>query len=95
MCKCIHVFQAARLLCLGDFPGKNTGVGCHFLLQGISLTQGLNSCLLHLPALAGEFFTTSATWEEHILPYKYLKNMKQFIEKAFSPEYMAIAVAYL
>ena len=30
-----------------DFPGKNTGVGCHFLLQGIFLTQKLNSCLLH------------------------------------------------
>ena len=28
------------------FPGKNTGVGCHFLLQGISLTQGSNPCLL-------------------------------------------------
>ena len=30
-----------------DFPGKNTGVGCHFLLQGVFLTQGSNSCLLH------------------------------------------------
>ena len=29
-------------------PGKNTGVGCHFLLQGIFLTQGLNPGLLHL-----------------------------------------------
>ena len=31
-------------------PGKNTGVGCHILLQGIFLTQGLNLhllCLLH------------------------------------------------
>ena len=28
-------------------PSKNTGVGCHFLLQGISLTQGLNLCLLY------------------------------------------------
>ena len=37
----------ARLLCLWDFPGKNTGVGCHFLLQGIFLTQGLNPGLLH------------------------------------------------
>ena len=26
----------------GDFPGKNTGVGCHALLQGILPTQGLN-----------------------------------------------------
>ena len=35
------------------FPGKNTGVGCHFLLQGIFLTQGLNLhllCLLHRQA---------------------------------------------
>ena len=31
-----------------DFPGKNTGVGCHFLLQGIFLTQGLNLSLLYL-----------------------------------------------
>ena len=30
------------------FSGKNTGVGCHVLLQGIFLTQGLNPCLLHL-----------------------------------------------
>ena len=36
-----------RLLCLWDSPGKNTGVGCHFLLQGIFLTQGLNLHLLH------------------------------------------------
>ena len=32
--------QPARLLCPQDFPGKNTGVGCHFLLQGIFPTQG-------------------------------------------------------
>ena len=30
-----------------DSPGKNTGVGCHALLQGIFLTQGLNLSLLH------------------------------------------------
>ena len=28
-------------------PSKDTGVGCHSLLQGIFLTQGLNSGLLH------------------------------------------------
>ena len=28
-------------------PGKNNTVGCHSLLQGIFLTQGLNLCLLH------------------------------------------------
>ena len=30
-----------------DSPGKNTGVGCHALLQGIFLSQGLNPGLLH------------------------------------------------
>ena len=37
---------AARLFCLWNFPGKNTGVGCHVLLQGIFPTQGSNLCLL-------------------------------------------------
>ena len=36
----------ARLLCPWDSPGKNTGVGCHFLLQGIFPTQGSNLGLL-------------------------------------------------
>ena len=31
----------------GDSPGKNTGVGCHALLQGVFLTQGSNLGLLH------------------------------------------------
>ena len=31
----------------GESPGKNTGVGCHFLLQGIFPDQGSNPCLLH------------------------------------------------
>ena len=33
----------------GDSPGKNTGVGCHALLQGIFLTQGSKPGLPHLP----------------------------------------------
>ena len=36
-----------RLLCPWDSLGKNAGVGCHFLLQGIFLTQGTNLGLLH------------------------------------------------
>ena len=39
--------QPTRLLCPGDFPGKNTGVGCHSLLQGIFSTQGSNPHLWH------------------------------------------------
>ena len=32
----------ARLLCPWNSPGQNTGVGCHFLLQRVFLTQGSN-----------------------------------------------------
>ena len=33
---------AARLLCPQDFPGKNTGIDYHFLLQRIFASQGSN-----------------------------------------------------
>ena len=42
-----HGLWPTRLLCPWDFLGKNTGVGCHFLLQEIFLTQGSNLGLLH------------------------------------------------
>ena len=45
-----HRLQSVRLLCPWDFSGKNTGVGCHFLLQGIFSTQGWKSQLLHWQA---------------------------------------------
>ena len=41
-----HGLQPTNLLCPWDFPGKNTRVGCHFLLQGILLTQKPNLHLL-------------------------------------------------
>ena len=41
------VAKLSRLLCPWDFPGKNTGVGCHFLLQGIFPTWESNPGLLH------------------------------------------------
>ena len=46
----LHGLKPTRLLCPWGSPGKDTGVGCHFLLQGIFLTQGSNLrllCLLH------------------------------------------------
>ena len=39
--------QSTMPLCPWDSPGKNTGVGCHFFLQGIFSTQGLNLGVLH------------------------------------------------
>ena len=43
-----HGLQPTRLLCSWNSPGKNTGVGFHFLLQGIFLNQGSNPHLLSL-----------------------------------------------
>ena len=44
-----------------SFPGKDTGVGCHFLFQGIFPTKGLNLRLLHL-----------LYWQVDSLPLHYL-----------------------
>ena len=51
------LMKSCRLLCLWDSPGKNTGVGCHSLLQGSSQTRDRTwfSCT------AGRFFTVFAT----------------------------------
>ena len=54
MCVCVQLCPTLCdpldwSFCPWDFQGKNTGVGCHFLLQGIFLTQGLDL------ALVGEF----------------------------------------
>ena len=59
LCVCAQLFASVqffatpwtvthRVLCLWDSPGKNTGVGCHSLLQGLFPTQQLNPCLLRL-----------------------------------------------
>ena len=56
MIRCVQLFvtlwtvACQALLFMEFYPGKNTRVGCHSLLQGIFLTQGLNPgllCLLH------------------------------------------------
>ena len=54
-----HGLRPAVLPCPWDFPGKNTEVGFHCLLQGIVLTQGSNLCLLHWQV----GFYHRATWE--------------------------------
>ena len=58
-----HGLQSIRLLCPWDSPGKNTGVDCKSLLQGIFLTQGSNLsplCLLH--------------WQADSLPLSHVGN---------------------
>ena len=54
-----HRLQPTRLLCPWDSPGKNTGVGCHALLQGIFLTRDR----IRVSCVSCGVFITSATWE--------------------------------
>ena len=49
MCACVVSNCLYPMVCLSvEFSSKNTGVGCHFLLQGIFLIEGSNPHLLHL-----------------------------------------------
>ena len=88
-CPTLHPcgLQPTRLLCLWASPGKNTGVDCHALLQGIFLTQDQNPCLIS-SALAGRFFITSATWEALsillvaiFLLYPHIEEGRESMEK--------------
>ena len=60
----LHGLYSTRLLHPWDFLGKNIGVGCHFLLQGNLPNPRTEPESLTSPALAGGFFTTSATRDE-------------------------------
>ena len=55
-----HGLYPFRFFCSWDFPGKNIGVGCYFLPQGIFLSQGSNLCCLH--------------WQAHSLPMSYQES---------------------
>ena len=57
-----HGLQPARLLCPSNSLDQNTEVGCHFLLQGFFLTQGLNSHLLHCKQI---LFHWGSPWHTH------------------------------
>ena len=69
--------------CSWDFPGKKTGMGCHFLLQGISwprdLTQGSNPGLLHcrwiLYQLNQQGSSQKAAWS-HLTANSWLCSLK-------------------
>ena len=58
-----HGLQPTRLPCPWDFPGKNTGVGSHFLLQGIFQTQESNPFLLHCRQILYRLSWGKPLWE--------------------------------
>ena len=62
-CVCMHACMVSHFSCKSLqslSPGKNTGMACHFILQGLDPNQALNQQLMS-PVWAGGFFTTSAT----------------------------------
>ena len=67
-----HGLQPTRLLCPWDFPGKNTGIGCYFLFQGIFLTQGSNfrSCI------ASRLFTAEPLGKEDPMTHILVVNIQ-------------------
>ena len=82
----------ARLLCPRYFLGKNTGVGCHALLQEISPTQGSHPHLLHLLHcrwILYHWATLEAiTWNHYLTPnyisvYRFVACLLQ-LERKFS-----------
>ena len=62
LCVCVSCsvvadsLQPSTLLCPWNFPDENTGVGCHFLLQGIFPTQELNLGLWRCSQILFFFF---------------------------------------
>ena len=65
--------QPSKVLSPGNFPGNHTGTGCHFLLEGIFLTQQSNPCFL-FPAVASRLFTTAPPGKS-LQKYYLIKNI--------------------
>ena len=61
-----HELQLTRLPCSWNFPVKNTEVGCHFLLQGISLIQGSNS-VSYGSCIFRRILYHWVTWEAYVV----------------------------
>ena len=94
----LHSLGPAKLLCPWSFPGKNTGVDCHFLCLGIFPAQGSNLHFLHwqadslTPCHLGSFFIYIIT-----CPYIYiythtlsslLFNIKNTLSRVISISHM-------
>ena len=75
-----HGLYPTRILCPWDFPGKKTGVDCHFLLHRLFLMQGSN---LVSPALASGFFTTSVRVDNKCT-FNWVETVKLFSKVALT-----------
>ena len=76
---CLTLLQTARLLCPRDSPGKTTHPP-----PGNLSDPGIKPVSLRAPALAGGFFTTSATWEALI----YLRGQLYLLSVLCPPHWV-------
>ena len=76
-----HGLQPTSLLCPWNFPDKNTGVGCHFLLQGIFPPRDRTwaSCA------AGGLFTDWATSEATVVVLSSVVQSRLFTTPGLRP----------
>ena len=75
------------MLLYGDFSGKNRGVSCHFLLQGIFLTQESNLhplCLLHRRWILHRWVTGEAFANQQLILKKAQRHLTKAVEEALS-----------
>ena len=75
--------QPLMLFSFWEFPGKNTEVGCHFLLQGIFLVQGSNLHLWHLLHLQADSSPLSHLGNHAVIAGVSLKTLICF--NSFNP----------
>ena len=69
---CARLFATLWTIACQDSPDKNTGVGCHFLLQRVFMTQGSNPSLLNLPHWQVGSLPLAPPGDPHF-PIKYSK----------------------
>ena len=62
-----HGLQPSRLLHQWDFPGKSTGVGCHFLLhwERLGIMKKMVSTVAGSPRVVRKTLMTRVLWEKH------------------------------
>ena len=80
-----HGLQSTRLVCPWDSPGKSTGVGCCFLLQGIFPTQASNTHTSDWFCFAGELWLLKSP----------LKNKHFYFDEVQATYFFPLVVVFL
>ena len=79
----LHGLEPTRLLCPWNFPGKNSGMSCHFLLQWfISITHTHIYTHIYTDIVIIQVYKRNTFYlGENILNLKCISNMKMLIDE--------------